>query len=534
MQAGSARQRSTTMNVEETGGKTAPAGQNRSQPWQVFLFWVAALALLALAVAMRLYLLGPLFDRDSYDEGVYWQTLLAMASGHTLYSQIFYAQPPLFMLSVYPAFALLGGTLWSARLGVALVSLFGLLGAFLLGRSLAGRVGAIAALLLLIANPLYTDLSQTLEAEASSTAFSLLAVALIYLWWENPAGIAGLCFAVLTGVTLALGMLGKLLGVTVIIPIALLALARLWLDWKVKTRRASSLVGIVALAAAALLVLLAFMLPFASNFGSLYQDVVAFHLVAKSVYGSHQSANLLTIGAYLIAEPVLILAALYGLFVALLRRDWLVAPLLAWFIITLYLLWAQVPLFPRHMVALVPPLIGLALMGLRSPMPPLSPLSWLTPAALSKLSRSTWMTLLALALILLSVGLDARQDRAYYHTQQVRANDGNAQLEARIASDIDRVVAPGQLIITDGQFIAALAGRNTPPSLVDTSSVRITSHYLTLSQLEHEAAQPQVQAVLFFSGRLLLPPVAPFHAWIAAHGFHLIKSYGFGIELWGR
>ena len=49
---------------------------------------------------MRLYLLGPLFDRDSYDEGVYWQTLLAMASGHTLYSQIFYSQPPFFIQSV--------------------------------------------------------------------------------------------------------------------------------------------------------------------------------------------------------------------------------------------------------------------------------------------------------------------------------------------------------------------------------------------------------------------------------------------------
>ncbi len=179
----------------------------RSANWQTMLFWGVILALVVVAVGMRLYQLGVPFDRDGYDEGVYWQTLRAMSAGHALYGDIFYSQPPFFILSTFPGYILLGGSLWSARFAIALVSLFGLLGAALLGKALAGRLGAVAMLLLLVVNPLYLAESQTIQAEASSTAFSLLAVGLAYLWWEHPAGKRGLCYAALTGITLVLSIL---------------------------------------------------------------------------------------------------------------------------------------------------------------------------------------------------------------------------------------------------------------------------------------------------------------------------------------
>src|SRR5207248_10346762 len=106
-------------------------------------------------------------------------------AGHALYRDIFYSQPPFFLLSTFPSYILFGSSLWSARLGIALVSLLGLLGAFLLGKALSGRLGAIAALLLAVVDPLYLAQSQTLQAEASSMAFALLAVGLAFLWWEH-------------------------------------------------------------------------------------------------------------------------------------------------------------------------------------------------------------------------------------------------------------------------------------------------------------------------------------------------------------
>src|SRR2546425_12943412 len=178
--------------------------------WQNILLWGAVLALVVIAIWMRLYHLGLPFDRDGYDEGVYWQTLRSMSAGNTLYQHIFYSQPPFFILSTFPGYMLFGSSLWSARLAIALVSLLGLLGAFLLGMALSGRLGAIAAMLLLIVNPLYLAQSQTIEAEVSSVAFSLLAMGLAYLWWEYPEGTRGLCYAALTGITVTLSILFKL------------------------------------------------------------------------------------------------------------------------------------------------------------------------------------------------------------------------------------------------------------------------------------------------------------------------------------
>src|SRR5215467_6499609 len=120
---------SSTMISSTATGETAHIPRFR---WQTMLFWGAALALFLIATGMRLYNLGLLFDRDGYDEGVYWQSLRAMSAGHPLYQQIFYSQPPFFLLSAFSSFALLGGTLCSGPLGIALVSLMGTLGEILI------------------------------------------------------------------------------------------------------------------------------------------------------------------------------------------------------------------------------------------------------------------------------------------------------------------------------------------------------------------------------------------------------------------
>src|SRR5713101_7606872 len=205
-----------TLANTTTTDEAARSGYPRRQ---TVLRWGSVFALFVVAIGMRLYHLGLPFDRDGYDEGVYWQTLRSMSAGNTLYQHIFYSQPPFFILSTFPGYLLFGSSLWSARLAIALVSLLGLLGAFLLGMALSGRLGAIAAMLLLIVNPLYLAQSQTIEAEVSSTAFSLLAMGLAYLWWEHPEGTRSLFYAALTGITVTLSMLCKLLSVSVLVPI---------------------------------------------------------------------------------------------------------------------------------------------------------------------------------------------------------------------------------------------------------------------------------------------------------------------------
>ena len=128
---------------------------------------------------------------------------------------------------------------------------------------------------------------------------------------------------------------------------------------------------------------------------------------------------------------------------------------------------------------------------------------------------------------------DVRQDRLYYRTAEANSIAGLTQLEARVAADLRQAISPDQLVVTDAQFVAGLADRDTPPALVDTSAVHIDSGYLTLSQLENATSQSQVHAVLFFTGRFHLPGVAAFHAWVAQN-FRLLHDYGAGRELWVR
>src|SRR5579875_1817983 len=221
---------STSLNTAHILSKDSRFPDQRTrefaQRWGGLLFWVAVALIIAAAVVMRLYHLDVPFDRDGYDEGVYWQSLRSMLAGDSLYHTIFYSQPPLFLLSTYPAFALFGGSLWSARFSIALISLLGFPGAYLLGKSLAGRVGVLAALLLLLVNPFYLAEPQTIQAEASSVAFTFLAIGFAFLWWKQPDGRRGACWAVLCGLTFTASVFCKLLCISTLVPIALLMLAR--------------------------------------------------------------------------------------------------------------------------------------------------------------------------------------------------------------------------------------------------------------------------------------------------------------------
>lgn len=514
--------------IANEGLKTGKAAQTVHPRWQNIVFWGIVLALVIVAIAMRLYQLGVPFDRDGYDEGVYWQSLRAMSAGFTLYHQIFYSQPPFFLLSTYPFFALFGSTLWSARLGIALVSLLGLPGAYLLGKSLGGRAGAMLALVLIMVDPIYLAQSQTIEAEVSSAAFSLLTVGAAYLWWDNPEGAKGIVYAIICGVTVSLGILCKLLGFSCLVPIGLLMLARLWQLWRKQPGVTSASVRAMIVGAIACIVTFAVLIaPYIGAWHAMLQGVVTFHTHAGTIFGQQPGIIALKkqyFQTFITSQFALILAACLGTVIALIRRNWKVVPLLAWLLVSLYLLWLTTPLFYRHLIALVPPLIGLAVLGLEG-LPSIEGVN-------AQVARV--VPALALLLLLVASGVNVGQDVVYYNNAAQQSTSAYTRLEARVATDLRNSITPNQVVITDAQFIAALANRSTPPSLVDTSTVRIESGYVTLQQLESAASQPDVHAVLFFTNRLLtLPSVAPFHAWVAQH-FHLKYTYGTGQELWVR
>lgn len=531
------------------------------QRWLSLLAWTSVLILFILGIWMRLHLLNVPYDRDSYDEGVYWQSLRAMSSGASLYQQIFYSQPPFFLLSIYPFYALLGQTLWSARLGIAIISLFGFVGALLLGKVLAGRLGMLLALLLLVINPLYLTESQILQADAPSTALMLLAVGLTYLWWERPDGIVGYCLATLVGFTLALSLLTKLLVVTALAPVGLLVVARFWqVIRQASAKPLLSILPILLGCIAFILTTVLLFLPFIHMLPQLWHTVITFHTDAKTnLLVSNSNSKLYNLNPHQntsMIQNVLIsllgASAFYGTIAALLQRNWHVIPLLAWFAATIYLFWQQVPLLNHHMVAVIPPLIGLSVMGV-APMTPagkflriptgrmLSLFPLKTVFASKELaflktpfsaigSQVNVMMVLAIILVLCQGGYNLQAIRLSYDTSYTDIHSKATKTNMHVAQDLQRVTKPGQLVITDAQFVAALASRNTPAGLVDTSNVRIFTGYVTTQQLIEVALQPQVQAVLFYNDRLdLIHP--SFYNWVQQH-FHLAKYYATQKELW--
>lgn len=515
---------SSTLSRQSTSVDDSGLISRRSlskQGWLNLLTWIIVSVLFIAGVWMRLHLLGIPIARDSSDEGVYWQSLRAMSTGASLYQQIFDSQPPFFLLSIYPIYALLGQTIWSARLGIAIMSLLGLLGALLLGKALAGRLGMIMALLLLVANPLYLAESQILQADAPSAALALLAVALAYLWWKRPDGLVGYWLAILTGIILALSLLTKLLALPALAPISLLVFVRLWqVSRQTSTTFFMSIRPILIGCLAFILTIILLLLPFSHAFLQFWQTVVNFHMDARGAY----SANGLGKNSKLIENVLKTLlgaSALSGAVIALLRRDWRVIPLLVWFSTTLSFLLEQSPLIDHHLVVLIPPLIALAVTGLAP----------LASIAMRSGRVTNLATVLTGVLVLVQVVSNIRPIQASY-ANLVKRSHSSATIQTMLVSrDLQHLVRPDQLVITDAQFIAALADRNTPTSLVDTSNVRIIAGYLTTQQLIEEAVQPRVHAILFYTNRLEKETDPSFYDWVTQH-FQLVAHYGKGKELW--
>ncbi|HEU5200822.1 MAG TPA: glycosyltransferase family 39 protein [Ktedonobacterales bacterium] len=496
---------------------------------------------MALALALRLWHLAAL--TDNYDEGVYLASLRAMRSGGALFTQVFSSQPPLFLLSLYPFVWLFGPTMLAARSGVVFFSLIGLLAMYLLARRLGGPWAGAAAALLLACDHLFLIQSQSLEAEVPSIALMIAAVAAaVYVDrapWQASA---------LSGVFTSLALLEKLLfPLAAIAAIALLFLGHLsvfergqqtqmlsdpagsgritrYLPHWQTIRRAAMLGGAYLLSL--LLVVVLVFLPYLGHLPAAYQQIVSFHLAAGQSFPTSVSQNWQILSGNFGQDMPLVLLSFLGMIAGLLRRRWAVLIGGAWTLVALVILLRQTPLFPHHLVLLIP---GLALTAALGLMPaPATIASDMTafrqrlrPLLLSLSGQSTRLVLVWLPALLV-VGVLALNLRANLD-QPLGMPAANAARLSQVASDLRLLTTPQQSVITDDQYIATLAGRDVPPELVDTSTVRITTGYLTTAQVITIAEQPQVGAILFYSGRFQALP--GFSDWVAQH-FHLARTYG--------
>jgi len=415
---------------------------------------IGLVAVLAVALALRAPLLGG--GQIDYDEGVYWQSLRALATGSPLFTSVYSSQPPAFLLVLLPAHLALGGTILAGRLTVLVIALAGVAAAGRTAWLLAGGRAGVLAAALLAADPLFFRQSVTLQADGPAVALALVGVAAAA---ESRVrrGRAALLLAGAAGAVLAVAVLVKLLAVAALPAAAVLLLAA-------RSRR-SAAAGVAAAAASGLLAAAAILLPFAGVWPELWRQAVGLHLGARALPIGGLDHDTVARGL-----PVAVLAAA-GALVALWRAPLLAVTGLVWTAAAAVLLAAQHPLWPHHAVLVVAPL---ALLG----------------GGLACLPAPR-LALAAAAAVLLAASIGSAG-----LTRSLLMPPGPAVAALRAGT------APGDLVLTDDQYTAALAGRAVPPELVDTSFVRVRSGDLTVGRVEAIAERDHVRAVLFATGRL--------------------------------
>jgi len=464
--------------------------RNSASPRALLTGRVAALLGLAAVVAVALAVRAPLLGggQIDFDEGVYWQSLRAMAAGEPLFATVYSSQPPGFLLLLLPAHLALGGTIEAGRLTVLAVALVGIAAAGRAAWALAGPGAGLLAAALLAADPLYLRESVTLQADGPATALALVALASA-AEGRGRTGRVAVALAAAAGAALAAAVLTKLLALAAVPAVAGLLLASPAGLRTARWRAAAAALGGV-LASAALL------LPFAGAWRELWAQAVGLHLGARSLPLGGLD------GSTVLRELPLAAVAAAGAVVAASRVRPLAAAGAAWALGAAALLLAQHPLWPHHLVVLAPPL---ALLG--------AGLASLVPARVAAVAAGA---------VLVASLLPA----AYVRSLEQPAPATRAEVAALRAA-----TAPSDLVITDDQFAAALAGRRTPPELVDTSFVRVESGDLTAGAVEAVAERRRVRAVLLSTGRLAALP--GLRAWLAA-GFPDVTDLGGGRTLYVR
>jgi 4-amino-4-deoxy-L-arabinose transferase-like glycosyltransferase len=503
--------------------------------------WVT-LGVLVVALLLRLNHLDVVVD--NYDEGVYVASLRSLVAGHTLYAQVYQAQPPLFLYLLLPWYLLFGQTIAAARLGVVIYSVMGLVAMWWLGRDLGGlRVGLIA-LALLGFDPLYLTQSRVVLAEAPALAFAILAVALAAgarrRQDDRRAALAGAFFL--------MSMLIKLFTLPALIPIVVFLLQpTAWptlIKTAITTRRLptraacaaawqSSQRAIIAFVAGMAVVAAITLVLIGNALGPAWSQMVGLHIAATGAFAAVRSNNL-ALFTGLGLEYVLIIPGLVAGVIAWQRRQWSAVVIVVWGLASAFVLAIQTPLFDHHLTLLIPPFaLATALLPLlvetapsaNTPTPgkttaaksaklPAAPtlVAWGRQIAVDRVVQQ-YVTASALALILV-VGLA--------HSV-VQENDAvhNPPIGLEVAAhDLHDLTPASGLVITDDQTVADLADRDVPAAVVDTSNVRITSGQLTTQQVIAAASDPRVVAILWYSGRFNELP--GLHDWVTQHFVRVI------------
>ena len=396
-----------------------------------------------------------------YDDGVYLSSVLAMREGGAPFRDVYSSQGPVFLPLLRLGDLLGFGTPWAARLvpmvaGLALVVI-----AYGLSRRIADVGSATLAAALVATSGLL--LFSTVRIESDAVVAALAAGAVLAATSEQRRwSIASVAL-----IGLAIGVKSLMAGPAL--------LAVLWL----LGRRHGPRAAIGALVGAAAVVLLV-SLPW--GLSAVWDQAVALHLEAR--HGGVDLGDRLTLLRETVwhRDRLLVALAAAGAMTWLARaarserddsagrRDVTVA-LWLWTAASVLVVTFHSPLWTQHLTVLVVPV-----------------------AVLATRHRPPVLVIIGVGLVLVV----AHGEGAGWRLSQPSATP----LQLAMVDTLRRIEPDDGLVISDEPTLSWLADRASPGRLVDTSHVRIDAGELTTAEVVAAAREPDVCAVLLWSGRL--------------------------------
>lgn len=423
---------------------------------------VGALGLVGLLVLAAFVYGRSLHAAANYDEGVYLASLDALRHGQELGTDVDTSQPPGFYVLLSTISLLPGDGVTDIRIGFLLVALVGLGAAFAVGRRLAGSPGGLGAAALLAVTAPYPVQAARVQADTASVVLALTAVAVLMYAGRSSwrAASAGL----LAGAALSI----KLLAVPVVVPIAVLLVARR--SWRMAA----------ALVAGAGVVWLTLAGAYAGALGELWQTVVADHRLARILGPSlADNAERVLLHPLEWSTPVGVLVPIGLICAAMLLRRVETLALGLWIVASAAFLIYNRPLFDHHLVLLAPVLAVPAGAGLG--------------AGVSRAPRPVRLAVAGVVALALAAGFVQEERR-------LARQDGEPPGVRWAAEQLRLRTKPAELVGTDLPIAAYLGDRRVPGALIDSSYVRLGTKALTVPDILDTLERERVRAVVVGRG----------------------------------
>jgi hypothetical protein len=428
-----------------------------------------------------------------YDEAGYIAVPWMVATGHTLYTDVYSPSPPLFTLSIVAAFKIWGCSVEAARSVIVAYSALGLLAAALLAREIRGRVAGLATALLLFFSPEYFRLSRVTMSEVPAVSLALVSLLASLVYWRR--GQRG--WLILSGLAMAASLLVKLVTLFALpLPFLGVALCHFYplapdtgrsMAEKVKGMALDFAVWVASFCLPILLCLLIY------DPRAMYGQAVALHWRGREFHPVDYDRRGPRILGYLWQDRGLLMLALGGSLSCWLRRSRQALLIVAWFLLVTAMMVNQAPLTTHHMLPMVPSLAVLAGVMVQE--------SWDSWRTLIR--QRHWQDILLaaggmglLTFSLVNLPAVAESNRA----EMARTSTPEGLVEDAI-SLLEQTTAPGDFVISDDPLIALLASRNIPPMLTGADWRRLSVGYLTAEQLISLSEEYDASAIVFWKER---------------------------------